>query len=131
MNLHFKIFLRANLMPFLFYLFPEYQVIGQFILSLAHKSSCGNPADISRTFRRLALSKTLRTTHESPANASASWTLQRRGGAKHLTRIPKSASGSSDAPSQKCVGNTFVARWFGGFPEGVKKCGEGVAATLQ
>jgi hypothetical protein len=28
------------------------------------------------------------------------------------------------------VGDAIVARWLGGFPEGVKKCDEGVAATL-
>jgi len=38
--------------------------------------------------------------------------------------------GSCDAPSQKGAGDALVARWFSGFPEGVKKCDEGVAATL-
>jgi len=38
--------------------------------------------------------------------------------------------GSCDAPSQKGVGDAIVARWLNGFTEGVKKCDEGVAATL-
>jgi hypothetical protein len=59
--------------------------------------------------------------------------LRERTGAENKiiqTEFRSRPVGSCDASSQKGAGDALVARWFSGFPEGVKKCDEGVAATL-
>jgi len=54
----------------------------------------------------------------------------RRYGRKFKPEFRSWPVGSCDAPSQKGVGDAIVTRWLNGFTEGVKKCDEGVAATL-